>query len=234
MSTVQPPAENQLLALLPRKERRALKSSLEAVDLVTGDILCESGGATGYAYFPVDAIVSLLTSIDGKPVLEVGIVGREGMVGTELVLGVSTAPLHAVVQSPGKAWRIRVPALRRELSRSTALRRCLHLYLYVLMSQLSVQTACVRFHLIGQRLARWLLMTQDRTHADTLLVTHGFLAHVLGVRRVGVTTAAGELQREGLIQYRRGHILVRNRRGLEQAACVCYSTDRIAYAEFMR
>jgi CRP-like cAMP-binding protein len=223
--------ENHLIELLPRKERRNLLAICEPVILVLSDVLSERGKRTRHVYFPVSGTISLVTPIDGKPVLEVGMVGREGMVGAHLVLGVMTTPLHAVVQGPGKTWRIATAPFLTELARSPVLRRCLNRYLYVLMSQFAVSAACLRFHLIGPRLARWLLMTQDRAHADTFHVTHEFLAYMLGVRRVGITAAAGDLQRAGLIEYRRGELKVLDRRGLEAAACGCYAADKKAYAE---
>jgi CRP-like cAMP-binding protein len=195
--------------------------------------LSESGTRTRHVYFPIGGTISLVTPIDGKPVLEVGMVGREGMVGAHLVLGVATTPLHAVVQGSGTARRISSSAFRRELARSPALRRCLNRYLFVLMSQFAVSAACLRFHRIGPRLARWLLMTQDRAHADAFHVTHEFLAYMLGVRRVGITAAAGALQRRGLIEYRRGELVVLNRSGLEAAACGCYAADQKSYAELL-
>lgn len=226
-------AENHLIELLPRKDRRQLLCICEPVDLTLSEVLCESGKVTRHLYFPIDAIISLVTPIDGKPALEVGMVGREGMVGAELVLGVTRTPLHAVVQGRGKAWRITSSKFSGVLARSPALRRCLNRYLYVLMSQMAGSAGCLRFHLIGPRLARWLLMTHDRSPADTFHVTHEFLAYMLGMRRVGITTAAGSLQREGLIEYRRGELVVLNRSGLEAAACGCYAADRRSYAELL-
>jgi CRP-like cAMP-binding protein len=226
-------AENHLIELLPRPDRRRLLAICETVDLVLSEVLGESGMRTRYVYFPIGATVSLVTPIDGKPVLEVGMVGREGMVGAQMVLGVATTPVHVVVQGHGKARRIASAAFRIELARSSALRECLNRYLYVLMSQLAVASACLRFHLIGPRLARWLLMTQDRAHADAFHVTHEFLAYMLGVRRVGITSAAGALQRAGLIEYRRGELIVLDRKGLEAAACACYAADRKCYAKLL-
>ncbi len=225
--------QNLLIELLPRADRRTLLALCEPVDLVLSDRLCESAEATRYAYFPINSTISLVTAIDGKPVLEVGMVGREGMVGAELVLGVLTAPLHTVVQGAGSAWRIPSRAFRRQLTASPALRLCLNRYLYVLMAQFGASAACLRFHLIGPRLARWLLMMQDRAHSDHFHVTHEFLAYMLGVRRVGITAAAGSLQRGGLIEYRRGALVVLSRRGLEAAACGCYAADRRSYSALL-
>jgi CRP-like cAMP-binding protein len=225
--------QNHLIELLPRAARRTLLTICEPVDLVLSDKLYAHEAVTRYAYFPVDSTISLVTPIDGKPVLEVGMVGREGMVGAELVLGVLKAPLHTVVQGAGKAWRVPSRAFRRELAASPALQLCLNRYLYVLMVQLTAAAACLRFHLIGPRLARWLLMMQDRAHSESFYVTHEFLAYMLGVRRVGITAAAGLLQRDGLIEYRRGKMTVLSRRGLEAAACGCYAADRRSYSKHL-
>lgn len=226
--------ENHLIELLPQKDRRRLRGICEPVQLVLGTVLCESGKPTRHVYFPINGFISLVTLIDGEPALEVGMVGREGMVGSQLALGVVTAPLRALVQGSGAAWRIGTVAFRRELAQSTALQRILNRYAYVLMTQLTTSAACLRFHLIEPRLARWLLMSQDRAHSDRFHVTHEFLAYMLGVRRVGITAAAGALQRRGLIEYRRGELTVRDRKGLETATCSCYAADRKVYAELLR
>jgi CRP-like cAMP-binding protein len=198
-----------------------------------GEILGEVGSPTRYVYFPTIGFISLVSAVEGRPTLEVGMVGREGMLGTQLVLGVDVAPLHAVVQGGGAAWRIGAPGFARELARSSALQRGLNRYVYVTMTQLASAAFCLRFHQIGQRLARWLLMTQDRAHSDKFHITHEFLAYMLGVRRVGITTAASELQREGLITYRRGQIQILNRRGLKAYACSCYADDLETYAKIL-
>jgi CRP-like cAMP-binding protein len=181
-------------------------------------------------YFPTGGFISLVTLVADHPGVEVGMVGREGMVGVQLALGVVASPLTALVQCSGTALRVGTKAFRAELDRSAALRRYLHRYLYVLMAQLATSAACLRFHLIGPRLARWLLMTQDRAQADNFRVTQEFLAYMLGVRRVGVTAAATALQRSGLIEYKRGAMTVLDRAGLEHVACSCYETDRQSYA----
>ncbi len=225
--------ENHLIELLPQKDRQRLLAICEPVQLVLGAVLCESGKPTRHVYFPIDGFISLVTLIDGEPALEVGMVGREGMVGSQLALGVVTAPLRALVQGSGAAWRIGTAAFRRELAQSLALQRILNRYAYVLMMQLTTSAACLRFHLIEPRLARWLLMSQDRAHSDRFHVTQEFLAYMLGVRRVGITAAAGALQRRGLIEYSRGELTVVNRKGLEAATCSCYAADRKAYAELL-
>ena len=220
---------NHLIEILPVKDRARLLAICEPVQLRLSDVLSEPGKPTRHVYFPLQGFISLVATVDASPGVEVGMVGSEGMLGAYLVLGVLAAPLHAVVQGAGAAWRIEAAPFKRELARSTALQRCLNRYLYVLMAQQATSAACLRFHLIGQRLARWLLMSQDRAHSDNFHVTHEFLAYMLGVRRVGVTAAASALQRNGLIQYHRGEMKVLDRKGLEAAACSCYLTDHQTY-----
>ena len=227
------PVKNRLIESLPRKDRTRFLALCEPVQLVMSQILCESGATTRHAYYPTSGFISLVTAIDGNPVLEVGMLGNEGMLGAQLALGVLKAPLHALVQGPGGALRIGTVPFRKELARSKALQISLERYVYVTLGQLAVSAACLRFHQIGQRLARWLLMTQDRAHASEFHVTHEFLAYMLGVRRVGVTTAAMGLQRLGLIEYHRGDVAITNRRGLEAAACSCYAANRQAYIDVM-
>jgi len=222
-------AENQLIALLPRRDRMRLLAISESVPLELGNVLCEPGEPTRHVYFPIDSFISLVTTIDGEPGLEVGMVGREGMLGAHLALGVSAIPLHALVQGAGMALRIRAAPFRRELAKSRVLQLALHRYLYVLMAQLATSAACTRFHSVSPRLARWLLMSQDRAHSDRFHLTHEFVAYMLGVRRVGITGAASDLQRRGFIAYRRGEITVLDRAGLEGAACDCYAADRLSY-----
>jgi CRP-like cAMP-binding protein len=225
--------ENRLIELLPGKDRERVLASCDAVQLGHGEVLCECATPTRHVYFPVDGSISLVTQTHEHSGIEVGMIGREGMLGAQLVLGVMSEPLLAQVQGPGMAWRIGTLAFRRELAASTALRNALNRYIYVLMAQLARSAACLRHHQIGPRLARWLLMSQDRAHADHFHVTHEALADRLGVRRVGVTHAAGTLQDEGLIAYHRGAVSVLDRGGLEAAACACYASDQRTYAEVM-
>ena len=226
--------ENQLIARLPRQSRGSLAKLCEPVQLTMADVLCDGAKPIRHVYFPTGAFVSLVTLLDGKPALEVGMVGREGMLGAQMALGVLSEPLYAIVQGAGSAWRIGTLAFQRELDRNLALRQSLRRYLHVTMTQLAQSAACLRFHQIGPRLARWLLMTQDRAGSKNFRVTHEFLALMLGVRRVGITTAAVALQRQGLVKYHRGDITILDRRGLEKAASGCYANDRKAYAELLR
>ncbi|MEO8021696.1 Crp/Fnr family transcriptional regulator [Polaromonas sp.] len=225
--------ENHLLECLPRHDRVRLLAACERVELVLSEVLCEPGQPVRHVYFPTQGFISLVTPVDGSPGVEVGMIGREGMLGAQLALGVATGPWRAVVQGAGGAWRIGTVAFKRELARSPALQRGLNRYLYVLMAQHAASAGCLRFHLTGQRLARWLLMSQDRAHSDSFHITHEFLAYMLGMRRVGITAAASTLQRKGLIEYHRGELKVLDRPGLEAAACSCYASDRRTYAQLL-
>jgi CRP-like cAMP-binding protein len=223
--------KNHLIHRLPREARERLLDICEPIHLVRGEVLGEHGIPTRNVYFPTASYISVGTSIDGKPLLEVGMVGREGMLGAHLALGIFNEPLHSLVQGPGLAWRIPTRAFRRELAQSVPLQRGLNRYLHVLMAQLVSSAGCLRFHLIGPRLARWLLMTHDRAHSDNFSVTQEFLAHMLGVRRAAISAAAAELQRRNVIEYSRGAITVLNRAGLEAASCGCYVVERQTYSE---
>ena len=227
--TTRDPPVNQLIAALPREDRQSLLQDGEQVHLNFADVLCEPGTPTLQVHFPSDSIISLIIPVAGHSGLEVGLVGIEGLLGIPVMLGVDIWPLRAVVQGAGPAWCMPASAFRQALFRSVALRQRLNRYVYSSMLQLALSAACARFHVVEARLARWLLMTQDRTRSDVFHVTQEFLANMLGVRRVGVTEAAGLLQRRRLIAYRRGHITVLDRDGLEAASCGCYRDDREVY-----
>jgi len=226
-------ATNHLIDRLPPADRERLLAACEPVELALSTILCERGERTAHAYFPTAAFISLISLVDGHGGVEVGMVGREGMVGAQLALGVPVSPLRALVQGPGLAWRVPAQDLADQLADSPALREGMAKYLYVLMAQQATAAACLRFHLIDQRLARWLLMTQDRAQSERFHVTQEFLAYMLGVRRVGVTVAASGLQRDGLIEYHRGELTVLDRGALEKAACSCYAADSRSYAALL-
>lgn len=228
-STQAVPATNRLLAVLPSKDRQHLLSGCEQVELVFGNILCEPGETIRHVYFPTDSFISLMTPINDQSSLEVALVGSEGMYGIPLMLGVDVSPLHAVVQGPGLAWRMEAERFHSELKHSVALQQDLNRYIYVLMSQLAQTAACTHFHIVEKRLARWLLMSRDRAHSEEFHITHALLAHMLGVRRVGVTKAAGALQKKKLISYRRGCVKIQDVGGLEAASCSCYRADKETY-----
>ncbi len=227
------PGTNRLLASLPRKDRQQFLAGCEPVKLVFAEILADPGKRIRHVHFPTEGFISLTTSLDERATLEVGLVGDEGMLGATLILGVDASPLHALVQGEGSALRMNTAQFRRELKRSPALQRVLKRYLYVFLSQLAQTAACTRFHVVETRLARWLLMTQDRAHSSKFHITHEFLAYMLGVRRVGVTRAATALQQRKLIAYTRGNITVLDRNGLVAAACGCYEADKATYARVM-
>ena len=228
-----PHNHNHLIALLPREDRLHLLSVCEQVELTLAQVICVSGALLPHAYFPNEGAISLVAAVDRHAGLSVGMVGREGMLGTHLACGVATAPLQALVQGAGLAWRVDRIAFRSQLLHSVPLQCVLGCYSYVTMAQFSLSIGCQRFHALEARLARWLLMRHDRAQSDRLLVTQDSLGHMLGVRRVGVTIAAGALQAQGLITYTRGTLTVLDRRRLEHAACSCYARDRGLYAEFM-
>jgi CRP-like cAMP-binding protein len=232
-STQAVPATNRLLAALPSKDRLQILASCEQIELVFGNILCEPGETIRHVYFPTDSFVSLVMLIDGSSGLEVGLIGNEGMLGLPLMLGVDVAPLHALVQGAGPALRIEAPSFVHVFGQSPALQQELKRYLYVSMRQLAQTAACNRFHIVEQRLAHWLLMTRDRAHAEEFHVTHEFLAKMLGVRRVGVTKAAGSLQKKKLISYNRGDIKILDIGGLKAASCGCYQADKETYDRIM-
>ena len=222
LQTKRTPIANSVLAALPARTYRALQSGLEPVELVFGKVLYEPGERIRDVYFPNDSLISLLTMVDDRRALEVGLVGREGMLGMALALGGVLSPVRALVQGGGSALRMNAARFAKEFARSESLRRSLYRYLNSLIAQISQTAACNRFHVVEARLARWLLMTSDRMRSDQFRLTHEFLAHMLGVRRSGVTEAASGLERRKLIAYSRGNISILDRRGLEAAACSCY------------
>lgn len=216
------PIANRILAALPRSEFQRLQEQLEPVTLSFGEMLYEPGDPIKHVYFPNDSLVSLLTVVDRHLALEVGMVGHEGMVGIALALGIGLSPVRAMVQGTGSALRMRAAPFRKVLEQNPTLQRQVHLHIHGFMAQVAQTAACNRFHVVEERLARWLLMTRDRMGSDQFHLTHDFLGHMLGVRRVGVTKAAHALKQHHLIDYSRGNIVITNGRGLEAASCSCY------------
>ncbi len=215
-------ASNQLLASLPVREYARFLTGLEQVTLTYGQVLYEPGEPMLDVYFPSDCLVSLLTLVEGHRALEVGLVGREGMIGARLALGAATSSVRALVQGTGTAMRMSSTRFLREFRRSPSLQRALLKFTDALMIQISQTAACNRFHIVEERLARWLLMTAERMASSEFHLTHEFLADMLGVRREGVTVAASGLQHRNLIRYRRGNITILDTAGLEATACSCY------------
>jgi CRP-like cAMP-binding protein len=216
------PVPNKLLAALPVPEYQHLLAGLEQVTLIFGESLYAPGTPIQYIYFPINCIVSLLTTVEGRRTLEIGLVGHEGMIGIPLALGIGVSHLRALVQGPGTAMRMEAGPFCAELLHSMPLQRVLNRYTHALMAQFTQIAACNHFHPVAARLARSLLMTRERIRSNEFFLTHEFLAEILGVRRVGVTRAAGTLQKNNLISYSRGNIRIIDRKGLEAAACSCY------------
>ncbi len=222
---------NRLLAALPPAVHAGLLPHLEAVSLSVGQVLCRSGEPITYVYFPLSGAVSLLTPLEDDAAIEVGLVGREGMVGLPLVLGSDTARGIAICQLPGAALRLDAAALRDQLAAGPALRERLGRYTLYRLTQVAQTVACSRRHPVQQRCASWLVLAHDRVDGDQFPLTHRALGAMLGVRRATVTVAAGILQQAALIHYSRGRITVVDRPGLEAASCECYEITR---AEFER
>jgi CRP-like cAMP-binding protein len=223
MSTTPSPSQNQLLAALPTAEFEPLAAHLERVHLPLGEMLYEPGGQLQHAYFPTTAIVSLHYVMENGASSESAGVGNEGVVGISLFMGGNTTPSAAVVQSAGHAYRLEGGKLLQEFNRAGLLQRLLLRYTQALMTEMSQTAACNRHHSVEQQLCRWLLLTLDRLPSRELIMTQELIANMLGVRREGVTEAAGNLQRAGIISYRRGHIAVLDRAGLESRVCECYA-----------
>lgn len=220
---------NGLLDSLPSEVREPLLAASETVELTIGDVLWQPLERIEHVYFPLDSFISQLYPVDSQENLELALVGREGMLGIPLVLGVNSTVMQALVQGTGKAVRIDTAAFLKELDMLPDLRRRLCRYVYVIMAQLALTVTCNSFHSLDARLARWLLMTHDRSPSGSFHLTHKFLGQMLGVRRVGVTNAAGRLQKRKYVRYSRGNINVLNRAGLEKISCSCYESDKGIY-----
>lgn len=223
------PPLNRLLAALPKDEYRRLLPNLEVSPLIFGDVIYSAGDLIRQVYFPSSGIISLLAAVADRSTLEVGIVGREGMVGLPIFMGVKTSRERAVVQGGGAAMSMKATAFRKECANGSSLPRLLRRYTHSRLTQMSQGSACNRFHSIDSRLARWLLMTRDRMGNDEFQLTQEFLSNMLGVRREGVNKAAGALQQQDLISYSRGTLTILDRTALEDVACLCYRIIKEEY-----
>src|ERR1700728_2807326 len=213
---------NRILGALPRTEYQKLRAILEPVTLTFGEILYEAHAQIQHVYFPDDCFVSMLTTVDTGRAAEVGLIGSEGMIGVPMALGVAVSPFRAVVQGGGAAMRLSTADFRRNFSESAELKREVFLFTHLLMIQIAQTAACNRFHVVTQRMARWMLMTRDRVNSSEFRITQEFLALMLGVRRVGVSAAMTRLRERKLIDYRRGTVTILDQEGLIAGACGCY------------
>ena len=226
MSTAPSPNQNHLLGALPTAEFERLAAHLKLVPMPLGEILYEPGEQLQHAYFPTTAIVSLHYVMESGASAESAGVGNEGVVGIALFMGGDTTPSSAVVKTAGHAYRLERKLLKQEFDRSGLLQRLLLRYTQALITQMTQTAACNRHHSVEQQLCRWLLSTLDRLPSNELIITQDLVASMLGVRREGITEAAGKLQHAGFIRYRRGHIAVLDRAGLETRTCECYAVVR--------
>jgi CRP-like cAMP-binding protein len=229
MSSPIDPRQNCLLNALPAEEYNRLRPYLELVAMPLGEVLYESGGELLYVYLPTNCIVSLLYVMENGASAEIAVVGKDGIIGVALFMGGKTMPNRAVVQSQGYAYRLRGPLLMQEFNRYGTLLRLLLRYTQALMTQMAQTAVCNRHHSVDQQLCRWLLLSLDRLESNELIMTQELIANMLGVRREGVTEAARNLQHAGLISYRRGHITVLNRMGLERRVCECYQVVKTEF-----
>lgn len=233
MSEHRDPSENHLLAMLPPDEFETLRDNLELVHLPLGDSVSEPYIEMKHVYFPVDAIVSLLCVMEDGGSAEIAVVGFEGIVGVSLFMGGETTPSRAVVQSAGYAYRLPGSVLKTEFYRGGPMQRLLLRYTQALLTQMAQTAVCNRHHTLDQQLCRWLLLSHDRLGSNELLMTQELIANMLGVRREGVTEAAGKLQKAGLIKYHRGHITIRDRAELEARSCECYAVVKSEYERLL-
>ena len=224
--------QNRLLAALPRQVRAQFIADCSLVDLKLGEILYDVGDRMNYVYFPVAGFISMLAIVD-KSILEVAMIGNEGMCGYPTMLGSDVSGMRALAQGAGGTLRMKAATFRAHLKTTPALRTILYRYVSVVVDQLAQAAACTRFHFVEERLARWLLMTRDRAHANSFDVTQEFLGFMLGIRRVGITKAARSLQSRRLIRYKRGSVAVIDAANLKKAACACYQLDLDIYAAGM-
>ena len=227
------PLQNQLLASLPDAEWQRWLPQLELVDLPLGKVLYESGGQMSYVYFPTNAIVSLLYVLENGASAEIAVVGCEGVVGISIFMGGGSTPSRALVQSAGKGFRLRSDAIKAEFEHSGPVMHLMLRYTQALITQMTQTAVCNRHHSLDQQLCRWLLLSLDRLQGNDLVMTQELIANMLGVRREGVTEAALQLQKLGLIRYARGHITVLDRPGLEARTCECYEVVRREYERLL-
>ena len=222
--------KNVLLNQLTKKIQESILSDAELIQINLSQVICLAEETQEYLYFPIDGFFSLVQLIDEHPPLEIGMIGREGVLGSEIILGVEINMFGAIVQGSGESWKISTSDFMNHFNKIPELKSVIQKYLSIRIRQLGLSASCEHFHEIGPRLAKWLLMSQDRAQSSTFLMTHEFISLMLGIRRVGVTTTAADFKRKGLIDYHRGEIKIMNRDGLIGESCSCYQVNRNIYS----
>lgn len=222
--------KNVLLNQLPKKDQESILANAKLIQINLSQVICSAEETQEYLYFPVDGFFSLVQRIDDHPPLEIGMIGREGILGSEIILGMKNNLFGAIVQGSGEAWKINTTDFMDHFNKLPELKKVIQKYLSIRIRQLGLSASCEHFHGISPRLAKWLLMSQDRAQSSTFLMTHEFISLMLGIRRVGVTTTAADFKRKGLIEYHRGEIKILNRDGLIGEACSCYQVNRNIYS----
>jgi CRP-like cAMP-binding protein len=225
--------KNALINLLPQQNQESVLANAELVELNLSQTICIVGKPTTHIFFPINCFISITQGIDHYPPIEIGMIGREGLLGAETALGISTNPFSALVQGAGSAWKLESQFFLSQISSSPELKEIINTYLAVRINQLGLSAACEHFHEIGPRLAKWLLMSQDRAQSPTFRMTHEFISLMLRIRRVGVTTTAADFRRRGLIEYHRGEIKILNRPALKAEACSCYIKNQKIYSSLI-
>jgi CRP-like cAMP-binding protein len=225
--------KNALLGLLTHATQEAILSKAERIDLNLSQVICLADKPTTHVYFPINCFIAITQSVDEHLPLEVGMIGKEGLLGSEITLGIKNNTFSALVQGRGSAWKIDSDTFLSQIRSNPKLKEVIHTYLAIRINQLGLSSACEHFHAIGPRLAKWLLMSQDRAQSHTFFMTHEFISMMLGVRRVGITTTAADFRRRGLIDYHRGRMMVLNRVALKAEACSCYLKNRKIYSSLI-
>jgi CRP-like cAMP-binding protein len=226
--------KNVLLKQLPEKIRELVLVNAELTELKLSHVICIANKPQEFLYFPNDGFISLIQKVDEHTSLEVGMIGREGVLGSEIILGINENLFGGIVQGSGDAWKIQVSDFLLHFQNIPELKQLIYKYLSIRIRQLGLSAACEHFHEIGPRLAKWLLMSQDRAQSSTFLMTHEFISLMLGIRRVGVTTTAAEFKRRGLIDYHRGEIKILDRTRLINEACSCYRVNKDIYTSTIK
>ncbi len=225
--------KNILISSLSKKTQDAIFLNAQSIELILSQDICLVDQPIQYIYFPIDGFISITQNVDEKSLIEIGMIGREGMLGAEVVLGVNVHPFNGLIQGAGEALRISTQDFMNEIEKNAELKIAIKKYLLIRIQQLGLSVGCEHFHSISARLAKWLLMSEDRAQSTTFQMTHEFISLMLGVRRVGVTTTAADFKRRGIIEYHRGEMKVLDRTALKAEACSCYQENIKIYSDLI-